>query len=116
MPSIEAHIATDRPNRYLNQLCRHAAAMNHTSGHRFRKHSDDQRADEESLTVHVERTDNTGVLTFTSGARCTVSAAGSWLTVKIVADDQQTLNRVRDVITRDLERFGRRDGMTITWA
>jgi hypothetical protein len=27
MPSAEAHVVTDRPTRYLAQLCKHAGAM-----------------------------------------------------------------------------------------
>ena len=116
MPSIEARIATDRPNRYLTQLCQHATAMNSTSGHRLRKHSHDQYANEPRLSVHAECTDDSGVLTFTPGdARCTISATSNLLTVRIVADAESTMIRVRDVITRDLKRFGRRDGLRVSW-
>jgi hypothetical protein len=117
MPSIEARITTDRPNRYLSQLCQHATAMNSTSGHRFRKHSHDQHAEDARLTVHAECSDDAGVLTFTPGeGRCTISATANLLTVRIDADEHEMLIRVRDVITRDLERFGRRAGLSVSWA
>lgn len=116
MPNIEARIATDRPNRYLGQLCQHASAMNSRSGHRLRAGSHAQRAEDATLTVHAECTETAGVLTFNSGARCTISATPNQLTVRIDADVEHTMNQVRDVITRDLERFGRRDGIFVSWA
>jgi hypothetical protein len=115
VPSIEARIDTDRPNRYLNQLCQHASAMNGASGHRLRARLHAQPVQDVTLTVHAECTDDTGVLTFNSGARCTISAAPNLLTVRIDADEEHTMNQVRDVITRDLERFARRDHLIVSW-
>jgi hypothetical protein len=116
MPSIEARIDTDRPNRYLSQLCRHASAMDTMSGHRIRGHADAPRSPDATLTVVAECSDHTGILTFNRGARCIINAAANLLTLRIDADSEQVLNQVRDVITRDLERFGRRDGLIVTWA
>ena len=31
------------------------------------------------------------------------------------ADDAQTLDQVRDVTGRHLERFGEKDGLVVTW-
>jgi hypothetical protein len=116
MPNIEARIATERPNRYLAQLCQHATAMNSSSGHRLRKHSHSRGGDDPQLTVHAECDGDAGVLTFTPGdARCTINATPNLLTVRIDADAEQILTQVRDVITRDLERFGRRDGLIVSW-
>ncbi len=116
MPSIEARITLDRPDRYLGQLCQHASVMNSKSGHRLQRHSHAQLAEDATLTVHAECTDDAGVLTFDNGARCTISATQNLLTVRIDAEVEAMLNRVRDVITRDLERFGRRDGLIVSWA
>jgi hypothetical protein len=89
--------------------------MNSTSGHRLRARSHAQRAEDATLTVHAECTETAGVLTFNSGAHCTISATPNLLTVRIDADAEHTMNQVRDVVTRDLERFGRRDGLTVSW-
>ena len=32
-----------------------------------------------------------------------------------VADDPQTLDHVKDVTGRHLERFGEKDGLVVTW-
>jgi hypothetical protein len=39
MLTAEAQIDTERPGRYLTQLCRHAAAMGCARGHRLRAHA-----------------------------------------------------------------------------
>ncbi len=39
MLTAEAQIDTERPGRYLAQLCRHAAAMGGARGHRLRAHA-----------------------------------------------------------------------------
>ena len=115
MPSTEARIETDRPNRYLTQLCQHASAMDSASGHRLRMHARDQRQEGQRLTVRSECSDDTAVLTFNLGARCTIIAASNLLTVRIDADTEQVLNQVREIITRDFERFGRRDDLIMNW-
>jgi hypothetical protein len=116
VPSIEARIDTDRPNRYLSQLCQHASAMNGSSGPRLRARLHAQPVQDVTLSVQAECTADTGVLTFSPGARCSISATSNLLTVRIDADTDQILQQVRDVITRDLERFGRRDGLIVAWA
>lgn len=103
MPSTEARIDTDRPDRYVSQLCRHALAMNGSSGHQLRARLHAQSAQDVTLTVHAERDDDGGVVTFGSGARCTIGAAPNLLIVRIGADDEPAMNQVRDVITQDLE-------------
>ena len=37
------------------------------------------------------------------------------LTVRVEADNEENLRRVQDIVTADLERFGRRDGVTVVW-
>ena len=63
MPSIETRIDTDRPNRYLSQLCQHASAMNGGSGHRLRARMRAHRVQDVdvTLTVHAECTADSGL-------------------------------------------------------
>ena len=37
------------------------------------------------------------------------------LVMLAAADDPQTLDRVKDVTGRHLERFGEKDGLVVTW-
>lgn len=110
MPSIDAHIATDRAGRYLAQLCKHAGAMG--GGHGARMHVGGMRRD---VSVHTECSDTHGVLTFTPWGTCTLTAGPATLSLRIDATDEESLRQIQDVLTRDLNRFGRRDGLAIDW-
>ena len=37
------------------------------------------------------------------------------LTLRAEAADQGSLQRVQDIVTRDIERFGKRRQLTVTW-
>jgi hypothetical protein len=113
MPSAEAHVLTDRATRYLAQLCKHAAAVGGDQ-HGPRMHRGDFAAQPQT-PVHVEWSDTRGIIT-TPWGRCTVAAEAAALTLRIDASDEDGLQRIRNVITRDLDRFGRRDGLTLTWS
>jgi hypothetical protein len=45
--------------------------------------------------------------------RNTVEASA--LVMRADAEDAETLNRVKDVTGRHLERFGEKDGLVVTW-
>jgi len=63
---------------------------------------------------HVEWSDTRGTLTLTWG-RCTMQAGPGTLTVRAEAASDESLQRVQDLITRNLERFGRREHLKVTW-
>jgi hypothetical protein len=86
-----------------------------TPGHRSGKHQHARGVEDAPLTVHAEYGQDTGLLTFTPGATCTLTATADVLTVRIDADCEQSMTRVRDVITRDLQRFGRREALIVCW-
>lgn len=153
----ETTIRTDRPTRYLTQLCRHAGAMarqgngpgfpghdraahgraDRAPGHR--PHDDQEPVEHDDaghepeghgraghgpggrglgggdLQVHAEYGDDQGVITFTPWGRCVLNAAEDRLTVRAEAVDGPALARIQGIVTRDLERFGRRDEVTLTW-
>jgi len=55
-----------------------------------------------------------GAVDFGRG-RCTMQASGNLLTLRAEATDEEKLQRVQDIVTRDIERFGSRDHLTVSW-
>jgi hypothetical protein len=120
MPSAEARIPTARADRYLIQLCRHAAAMSETEGHRTARHAGGSPAhgpgeDGGHVQVRSEWSTTGGVITFDPHGRCTITATDAALLMRIDAADEDKLARIRQILTDDLDRFGRRDGLVVTW-
>ncbi len=87
-----ARVVTDRGERYRKQLASHF-------GNR------------------VEVTESPGgtVLRWGFGGTTTLTVAPGALVMVAVADDPQTLDQVKDVTGRHLERFGEKDGLVVTW-
>jgi hypothetical protein len=63
---------------------------------------------------HVEWSETAGTLTLNWGT-CTMQAGPDTLTVRAEAANERDLQRIQDLITRNLERFGRRDHLRVTW-
>jgi hypothetical protein len=114
MLTAEARIHTERPSRYLVQFCKHAAAMGGAGGHRPRVHLGGVLARRE-VRVHAEWSDAEGTVTFTPWGRCTMQATAATLTVRIEATGEEDLRQIQEIVTRDLDRFSRRDPLTVTW-
>ncbi|NUO58265.1 MAG: DUF2218 domain-containing protein [Hamadaea sp.] len=93
MPTDIARIETDRAERFLKQFCDHARAMG----------------------VSAEREQSQGVVVFPDG-RCTLTADATALLVQIEATDDQALRRIRDIVTRDFQRFGGRTPLAVAWS
>lgn len=115
MFTADTEITTERAGRYLTQLCRHATAMSSSSkGHRFRPHAGgDTPARDLHLTA--ESSDSAGIIEFAPWGRCTLQATTTGLTLRIEAGDEEKLRRIQDILTNDLERFGRREHLSVTW-
>jgi hypothetical protein len=116
MPTAEAQVRTDRPSRYLVQLCRHA---NQLGRHRFARlpaHvTDDPEARHDMpANVEAEWSDSHGVVR-ADGGNCTLQATPDTLILRLEADDEENLRRLQDMITRNLTRFSRRDPLTVDW-
>jgi hypothetical protein len=113
VPVSHARIETERPSRYLVQFCKHAAGMG-AGGHaaRMRQHAGAARGD---IQVTAEWCDSHGAVTFNPWGRCELTADESALTVRIDAADEDGLRQIQDIITRDLDRFSRRDPLAVTW-
>jgi hypothetical protein len=109
----EACIDTDRPGRYLVQLCKHAAAMGSGRGHRLRMHGDEANAVGD-VTVHAEWSDNLGTVTFDPWGQCRLKAEEASLLVQVQAVCVDDLRRIEEIVTNNLVRFSRHQ-MVIAW-
>jgi uncharacterized protein len=87
-----ADIATERPAPYMRQLCRHF-------GHKADSSFDDR----------------SGYIQFEFG-RCDLQAADHELQMTVSADDVQSRQRMQNVIGSHLERFGKRDWLSVAWS
>jgi uncharacterized protein DUF2218 len=47
--------------------------------------------------------------------QCTVTATVDTLTLRVEATDEDGLERIQDIITRNFNRFGRREHLTVDW-
>ena len=95
----EARVETERSSQYLAQLCSHFA-------HKAQAHPE--------IDAHVEWSDDRGVASFGWG-RCSLYADPAALTLRAEAPDEESLQRVEDLVADHLERFGKRDRLTVTW-
>ena len=46
---------------------------------------------------------------------CTMQATPGTLTLRAEAADEESLMRVQGIIARDIERFGKRNQLTVSW-
>src|SRR5262249_37284037 len=112
MLTAEAHVQTDRPGRYLAQLCRHAQQVRRLR-HSPRPHKDGD-AQPRPTVQHVECAQTRATISFGWG-RCTLQASPDGLTLRAEATDEEQLQNIQDLIARDIERFGKRDHLKVTW-
>ena len=111
MLAAEAQVKTDDPDRYLTQLCRHAQQV-HRLRHRPRNHGGDGQPPPK--VQHVECSETSGIISFGWG-QCTMQATPGTLTLRAEAADDESLQRVQDIVARDIERFGKRNQLTVSW-
>jgi hypothetical protein len=109
MLTSEARIQTEHPSRYLIRLCRHADSIGRKL---LQLHPGD--AQPRPQVKRVKWSDTAGTLTLNWG-RCTMQAGPDTLTVRAEATNEENLQRIQDLITRNLERFGRRDHLRVSW-
>jgi hypothetical protein len=119
MPTFEAHVSTDRAERYLQQLCGHLGRMQHMrhlplGGHGDRSERGERGGPGMPRVEHVERTEGHAAIRFAEGT-CTLTADASALRLWVEADDPAALARLKDAITTRIEKIGRRDGLSIAW-
>ena len=86
-----AEVATAKPVPYMRQLCKHF-------GHK----------------VDASFGDDSGYIQFDFG-RCDLQASDGKLTLWVSAPDEESHARMERVIGSHLERFGRRDELSVDW-
>jgi hypothetical protein len=88
----QADVATEKPVPYMRQLCKHF-------GHK----------------VDAAFDDDSGYIQFEFG-RCDLRAGEGALHLTVTAEDDEGRERMRNVIGSHLERFGRRDELSVRWS
>jgi hypothetical protein len=111
MSAAEARIPTQNAGRYLTRLCQHAGKMSTHLGHRPRRHAGGAAPPE---ILRAESSDDRGTLILNWG-QCTMQAADGMLTLRAEADDPDSLTRIQELVAARLEKFGRRERLTVTW-
>jgi len=111
MLTTEAQVQTEKPGRYLAQFCRHASQMGGRLRHWPRGHGGGGTRPE---MRHVEWSETSGSLILNWG-QCTLQATPGTLTLRAEAADAENLTRIQDLVTERLEKFGRRDHLTVAW-
>ena len=95
MTSSRAVVPTDAAVRYAKQLLAHLGRK--------------------TPVEHVDGAPDAGRLVFAYGIG-TVRPEDGRLVLEAVADDEEALARVQDVLGRHLERFGARRELTVRWS
>jgi uncharacterized protein len=90
--SSQAAVSTEKPVPYMRQLCKHF-------GHK----------------VDAVFTDDSGYINFEAG-RCDLRAGDGELLLTVTAETEENRERLRNVVGSHLERFGRRDELSVTWS
>jgi hypothetical protein len=119
MLTAEARVETDRPSRYLVQLCRHFSNKGRHLGHRLHGHAGgDEQALRDMRAVaeqaRVEWSDTEGQVALAWG-RITLRATPGVLSLHAEAAADDDLRRLQDLVVGHIERFGRREGLRVHW-
>jgi len=110
MLAAEAQVKTEDPGRYLVQLCRHAQQA-HRLRHRPRNHGG---GGQPPKVQQVECSESSGMISFGWG-HCTMQASPGTLTLRAEATSEEDLRRVQGIVAADIERFGKREHLQVTW-
>lgn len=111
MPTAVARIPTERASRYLVQFCRHLGQMSRMRQQPPARHGG---GDMPPMVQDVDYSDTCGVIRFDEG-QFTLQATSDTLSLRVDADDEDTLQRLQNGIAARLEKIGRRDRLTVTW-
>ena len=111
MLTAEAVVQTEHPERYLARFGAHAAKMRQHLGSRLRAHGSGQAPPE---MQHAEWSATRGTARLNWG-EWTMQATPGALTLRAEAADQASLQRIQDMLTTRLEKFGRREHLIVTW-
>ena len=111
MPAVEANVQTSNACRYLARLCQHASKMGSPRRHRPPAHGGDGIPPE---IKRAEWSDAHGLIVLSWG-QCALQAGPGVLALRADAPDEDNLARIQALIAGRLEKFGRREQLTVTW-
>jgi len=116
MLTAEAFICTEHAEQYLARLGKHAAKLGGTGhGHRPRAHGGGHAPHQAPPQVeHAEWSATSGTVRLDWGG-WTIQADPGTLRLRADAADEPSLRRIQDMLTTRLEKFGRREHLTVTW-
>jgi hypothetical protein len=109
--TAEAVIHTEHPERYLARLGGHAAKMGRSHLLMARAHSGGHAPPE---VRHAEWTSASGTVQMNWGS-WTMQAEPGTLRLRAEAADEASLRRIQEMLTARLEKFGRREHLTVSW-
>jgi hypothetical protein len=122
MLTSEASVETSDPGRYLAQFCKHAAAMNEHAPAMFRRHAMGALGHAGGgafvgggVQLSVDCSETSGVVEFTPWGKCTILVDDGKLRLRANANDTDGLRRIQDIISGDLERWGKRENLQVVW-
>ena len=115
MLTAEAQVQTDRAARYQAQFCTHATGMAKSRAHGLLAHAAGGALAGNEVRLRAECTQSHGVVEFEPWGVCTMSVTGTGLFVRVEASNEANLRRIQEIVTNDLERFGKRDGLIVQW-
>ena len=110
---LEGHVVTDRPDRYIKQLCQHAAALGRRGPREFKAHGSEQEPLRE-VSIGASWTGSTGVIDLAPWGRCELNAVADGFDVRIEADSAEHVARIADRIERNIARIGK-GSLPIKW-
>lgn len=111
MLTAEAVIQIEQPERYLARLGEHTGKMGHRAGHWPRRHSGEGTP---PATVRSDWSATQGTVAMDWG-EWTAQAGQGTLTLRVQAADADNLRRIKEMLTKRLETFGRRERLTVSW-
>jgi len=114
MLTAEADIRTEHAASYLARLCGHAGQMGTVGrrlGHRRPSHA---HGDAPPEVRHVECSGTEGTVSLNWG-QWTMRALPGLLAVRAEAADEESLRQIQDLLTARLQKFGRREHLTVDW-
>jgi len=114
MPTAEADITTEHAARYLTRLCGHLGKMGAVGPRRTHRPPSRAGGDGPPEVRRAECSRTEAAVSLNWG-QWTMRAFPGLLAVRAEAADEESLQRIQDLLTARLQKFGRREQLTVTW-